>query len=152
MNLIEINDFYGEAFKACFRAYFLEIGIRLREDTDVFDDITASYKNEQMRTLAIEDGGALAGFIMFQPEHLQGGFFEENAVFIRELWISPDYRRRGFGKLLIESVEERFKPQGAGKLLLTYQENALGFYEKLGFRPADTYKAKNNHRVIAKTF
>ena len=40
----------------------------------------------------------------------------------------------------------------AAKLILTYDENALGFYTKLGFQADDSYKAKNDQNVIVKKF
>lgn len=152
MTIRELSDFYDERFQLCFRAYFLEIGIKLKEDTDVFDDITESYQKENMRTFVLEDENEIAGFIMFQPEHLKGGFFEERAGFIRELWIAPSLRRSGYGKRLIETVEDYFRKMDISKLILTYDENALEFYKKLGFHPDGSYQARNNGKVITKCF
>jgi len=152
MTIRELSNFYDARFQLCFRAYFLEIGIKLKEDTDVFDDITASYKQENMRTFVLEAENEIAGFIMFQPEHLTGGFFEEHAGFIRELWVAPAFRRSGYGKRLLETVEDYFRKMDISKLILTYDENALEFYKKLGFHPDGSYKAKNNGNVIVKYF
>lgn len=152
MTTIELSNFYDERFKQCFRTYFQEIGINLKEDTDVFDEITKSYNEEQMRTFVIADENRFSGFIMLQPEHLKSGFFEEHVGFIRELWVAPSHRNAGFGRSLIELAEAYFRQQGISKLILTYDENALGFYTKLGFQADDSYKAKNDQNVIVKKF
>ena len=86
MAILELSNFYDERFTQCFRAYFLEIGVNLKADTDVFDDITKSYEKENMRTFVIEEEKQFVGFIMLQPEYLKSGFFEEPVGFIRELW------------------------------------------------------------------
>ena len=150
MTILELSNFYDERFKQCFRAYFLEIGIHLKENTDVFDEIAKSYEKEKMRTFVIEEEKQFAGFIMLQPERLQSGFFEEQVGFIRELWIAPSFRQRGYGKQLMEIAENYFKKCEVRKLILTYEENAFGFYKSLGFHEDDAYKAKNEGNVIVK--
>ena len=150
MEILELSNFYDERFKQCFRAYFLEIGLKLKEDTDVFDDITKSYEDENMRTFVLTEEDQFAGFIMLQPEYLKSGFFEEWVGFIRELWVAPSFRRLGCGKQLIERAEDYFRVKKISKLILTYEEDALGFYKRLGFYPDDSYKAKNEGKVIVK--
>ena len=150
MTILELSNFYDERFTQCFRAYFLEIGVKLKADTDVFDVITKSYEKENMRTFVIEEGKQFAGFIMLQPEHLKSNFFEEPVGFIRELWVAPSFRRLGYGKQLIEIAEDFFKKKKIHKLILTYAEDALEFYKRLGFKPDSAYKAKNDGNVIVK--
>ena len=150
MTILELSNFYDERFKQCFRAYFLEIGVNLKEDTDVFDDITESYEKENMRTFVIEEDTQFAGFIMLQAEHLQGGFFEEKVGFVRELWVAPSFRCFGYGKQLIEIAEDYFKKKKIPKLILTYEDDALEFYKRLGFNHDSSYKAKNDGNVIIK--
>ena len=150
MAILELSNFYDERFTQCFRAYFLEIGVKLKADTDVFDVITKSYEKENMRTFVIEEGKQFAGFIMLQPEHLTSNFFEEPVGFIRELWVAPSFRRLGYGKQLIEIAEDFFKKKEIYKLILTYEEDALEFYKRLGFKPDSSYKAKNDGTVIVK--
>ena len=152
MEILELKNFYDERFKQCFRAYFLEVGINLKEDTDVFDVITKSYEQDNMRTFVLEEEKEFAGFIMLQPEHLKGGFFEEQVGFIRELWVAPPFRRLGYGKRLIEIAEDYFKRKEISKLILTYEDKAFGFYKRLGFNPDNSYKAKNGENVVIKSF
>lgn len=152
MIIEELNNFYDAEFMQCFRAYFLEIGIDLKESTAVFGDIAESYEEEEMRTFVIRKEDDIAGFIMIQPECLKSGFFEEHAGFIRELWISPPFRRLGYGKQLPEKAEEYFREKGISKLILTYEENALPFYKRLGFDLDCSYSARNGGNVVIKRF
>ena len=150
MAIFELSNFYDERFQQCFRAYFQEIGVNLKEDTDVFDVITESYEKENMRTFVIGEDGQFAGFIMLQPEHLQGSFFAQQAGFIRELWAAPPFRKLGYGRHLLKTAEAYFREKNISMLILTYDENALGFYEKMGFSPDNTYTAKNDGKVVVK--
>ena len=150
MEIFELNNFYDARFQQAFRAYFQEIGVNLKEDTDVFDNIAEAFEKENMRTFVMRDKTSLAGFIMVQPEYLKGSFFEERTGFVRELWVAPPFRRLGCGKELLEKAEDHFRKKGISKLILTYEEDALPFYLKMGFMPDGSYKAKNNGKILIK--
>ena len=150
MEIFELSDFYDPRFQQAFRAYFLEIGVNLREDTDVFDHIAESFEKENMHTFVLGDENSLAGFIMVQPECLKGSFFEERTGFIRELWVAPSGRHLGYGSQLLEKAENFFRVKRISKLILTYEEDALPFYLKKGFMPDGSYEAKNNGKILIK--
>ena len=150
MTISELVNFYDERFKLCFRAYFQELGVPLGEDTDVFDEMTRAREEEQMRALVLADEHRLAGFILFQVECLRSGFFEERVGFIRELWVAPSARGHGYGRQLLEAAQQHFRQENICKLLLTYEDDALGFYVSSGFRPAPSYTAVNEGAVIVK--
>ena len=150
MEILELCDFKDVRFTECFRRYFLEIGIRLKDDTDVFDEIAKSCEKENMRAFVLGEDQAFTGFIMFQPELLKGGFFEERLGFIRELWVDPSYRHLGYGRRLIETAEKHFREEKIAKLILTYEEEAIGFYRKLGFVHDRSYCAENGGNIVIK--
>jgi len=55
-------------------------------------------------------------------------------IYIEDLWIDSNHRRKGYGKKLLENLEQRFKGKGFNNInLVTNQFNAPGFYEKCGF-------------------
>ncbi len=151
--MTKITNFYDPAFQRAFRAYFEEIGIALKPDTDVWDDIARSAREEGTECLASMEGGELAGFILYQEELMtsQSGFFTQRLGFIRELWVRPGCRGRGLGRALVSRVEAGFRAGGTGKLVLTYEASAIGFYEKLGFTAEPTVTAKNGRPVIGKS-
>jgi GNAT superfamily N-acetyltransferase len=51
------------------------------------------------------------------------------------LWVKEDLRGRGYGRQLMEVVEEKARELGAKNAYLdTFSFQAPGFYEKLGYR------------------
>lgn len=150
MNIVEIKDFKESSFKNAFRTYFKEIGIELKEDTDVFDLITKSKEEEGMRCCCVEADGEVIAFIMFQIENMKSRFFTEDLGFIREFWVKEERRRKKIGSKLMEYCINEFKKFGIKKLILTYEEEALLFYEKQGFALDLSYMAKNKMQCVVK--
>lgn len=140
------------AFQQAFRAYFAEIGIHLKADTDVWDEIDASFHKEQAVCVTLTDGSKVVGFIMIQPHCLTDSmnFFTQKLGFIRELWVAPDYRRQGLGRRLVRYAEQFFQERGICKAILTYEPSAIRFYQNLGFQADPSYSARNGERVITK--
>ncbi|MFM9943254.1 MAG: GNAT family N-acetyltransferase [Hyphomicrobiaceae bacterium] len=52
------------------------------------------------------------------------------------LFVAPEYRRLGAGKVLVRAIEEQAKQRGAPRLYL-YTGGAVGFYERLGWQVID---------------
>lgn len=60
---------------------------------------------------------------------------------IRYMAVSPDSRRLGVGRLLVNALEEIAKEEGAERIMLDARSEAVGFYLVLGYRVvADSYK------------
>ena len=152
MTVTELRDYSDLEFQACFRAYFAEIGITLRENTDVFRKMQRFADEQDMRCLALTENGKVFGFLQFQEETMTHpmGFFTERLGFLREFWIAPDRRGQGWGTRLLGAVEEALRTAGVRKLILTYEPSALGFYRKHGFQPDPSYTAANQQDVVTK--
>ena len=76
-------------------------------------------------------------------------FFEEPVGFIREFWISPAYRRQGYGKMLLHLAEAYFVEHGAFRAILT-ADDAAAFYRAGGYENAPGIRAKNKMEVLVK--
>ncbi len=79
----------------------------------------------------IEEDGKLAAIIETDRE------FWNNRMKITDLVVLPEYRRRGYGRLLVEKAKELAKKEGFRALFLdTHSCNtpAIDFYLALGFR------------------
>jgi putative acetyltransferase len=53
---------------------------------------------------------------------------------IRRVWVHPDAAGRGVGRELVTRAEARARDAGARRYVVCASMNAVGFYEKLGFR------------------
>jgi putative acetyltransferase len=71
-----------------------------------------------------EEDGAVVGF----------GELDQAGGEIQGLYVSPDVASRGVGKKLLHTLEERARAFGLESLYLTSSLNAVGFYERAGFK------------------
>ena len=71
---------------------------------------------------------------------------ENKTVFIYSLLIFEQYRRRGYAKLALASLESELKEKGIKRFWFNVFANnaaALSFYEKSGYNITNYYLAKN---------
>lgn len=73
-------------------------------------------------------------------------------IYVDDLWIDLKYRKLGFGKKLLQNLEERFKDKGYNNInLVTNQFQAPEFYLKCGFEIEFVRINKHNPK-LNKTF
>jgi GNAT superfamily N-acetyltransferase len=90
--------------------------------------------------LVAELGGRAIGFASLIP---QG-----EVCVLDDLWVDPDWIRRGIGTRLFEASAERALDLGAARLEWEAEPNAVGFYEKLGGRYLRDSPPTELNRVI----
>lgn len=76
--------------------------------------------------VALDASGMLLGFSIVLP--VRNGRCE-----LDHLFVEPDAMRQGVGRLLVEDVLSHAGAAGAGFVDVIADENALGFYERVGF-------------------
>lgn len=80
------------------------------------------------------------GYVILESDKpiglLRYNLFWDNIPFCTMLIIDIDYRKKGYGKQLMEYWEKDMKEQGNGMLLVSTQvdEAAQHFYRKLGYK------------------
>ncbi|KGF71985.1 GNAT family acetyltransferase [Neosynechococcus sphagnicola sy1] len=82
--------------------------------------------------LARWDGDAV-GFALFF--HTYSTFLTRPGLYLEDLFVQPDYRRRGIGKALISQVAKIAVERGCGRLewtVLDWNAPAIAFYQGLG--------------------
>ncbi len=62
---------------------------------------------------------------------------EDKVLFIYRLLISPLYRKKGYGRKMVEFARDRAKEYGYKKMALYSVEEAEGFWERNGFSVDD---------------
>jgi ribosomal protein S18 acetylase RimI-like enzyme len=73
-------------------------------------------------------------------------------VYIDDMWIHTSYRRKGYGRKLLQTIEEHFEGKGFNNInLVTNAFNAPEFYKKCGFTEEFVRVNKVNPK-LTKTF
>jgi ribosomal protein S18 acetylase RimI-like enzyme len=76
------------------------------------------------------------------------GYTMHEEVYVDDLWVDENYRGNGYGKELMESVEEKFKNKGYNNInLYTKEFQAPYFYKKLGYELEFIRENKNNPKL-----
>ena len=76
--------------------------------------------------LGVDDGGTLVAVATFVPT--------DEGVQLRGMAVEPAVRGRGVGRLLVEAALERLRDAGVERLWCNARDDAVPFYERLGFR------------------
>ena len=94
---------------------------------DPLADFAQALAGTTSTVLITGQGEALAGSVMVG--------FDGHRGWVYYLAVSPDFRRQGIGRTLMESAETWLRACGAPKIQLMVRDDnhaALGFYEALG--------------------
>lgn len=76
---------------------------------------------------------------------------------IKRMYVSPDHRGRGFGRLILQRLEQQARTAGARRIILetgARNAEALGLYAKAGYHAIPTYAEARDpevNRAFAKT-
>ena len=87
-------------------------------------------------TLIAEDGDEPVGFALFF--HNFSTFLAQPGIYLEDLFVKPEHRGRGVGRLLLERLAQIAVDRGCGRLewaVLDWNESAIRFYERLGAKP-----------------
>lgn len=95
------------------------------DDVQFYKPLILNEYFRQVQLFGITDGQILVGFIGLEGRNIQ------------MLFLDPDKRGKGFGKLLVHFAMENF----AAKYVDVNEQNeeAVGFYRHLGFSPVARY-------------
>ena len=80
-----------------------------------------------------EWNGAPAGFALYFYNF--STFLTKPGIYIEDLFIRPDYRRRGIARNLFAYLARKVRNEGCGRLewwVLDWNKDAIAFYESLG--------------------
>jgi GNAT superfamily N-acetyltransferase len=90
--------------------------------------------------LIAEHDGAPAGFALFF--HNFSTFLGKPGIYLEDLFVRPQARHHGVGRALLARLAEIAIDRGCGRLewaVLDWNEDAIGFYRKLGAKPMDDW-------------
>lgn len=84
--------------------------------------------------------GDLAGYAIYFFTF--SSFVGRPGIWLEDVYVRPDFRRRGIGRKLIEAVAQIGAERNCGRFewtALNWNERALDFYNKLGARKMDEW-------------
>jgi len=91
--------------------------------------------------------------VMNETEALGCGrvYFENNTAHLGRIAVVKKARKNGIGRIIIEELISISKEHGADEIVLGAQVQAVGFYEKLGYKPyGDIYSDANIEHINMK--
>lgn len=113
---------------------------------------TSGFSEEVLRdvyasafVIVMEMQGVVAGFATL----VDSG---ETAGEMDLLYVSPDFKKRGVGKLLVRAIEDRVRQQGMTALWVDASEPAAHRLEQLGYRVHERHKKTVNGVVFHNTW
>jgi len=120
-----------------FVSYFGELGVQVAEEvvrSSVCPLIAGQVTAGIVRMDLCVEGGQPIGFSIYQVDHPESDWCKkEGWGCIREFFILPAYRRRGFGRRLAAHTEAQLAQMGATCIYLT-RTDALVFWTSCGYR------------------
>lgn len=150
MNVYCLDEKHYKDFEKLFSDYFKELDCEddpLPLSIDCINDFEAGL----LSVAVAEENGAVAGFIIYQIDDVINDWcFMEGAGDLRELYIAPEYRRRGFASKLIRFAENHLKRQGADTVYTLPTEESEKFFEKAGYTDGGDYCPELDNKVFTK--
>lgn len=98
--------------------------------------------DSQLVLVAVEDE-QIVGVII--------GTIDNNEGYYYRIAVAQNYQRRGIGKMLIQSLRERFEHRKVKKIMVnvdTYTEPILFLYESMGYHAQDFSRSMQNLRIV----
>ncbi|MDE7305816.1 MAG: GNAT family N-acetyltransferase [Clostridia bacterium] len=140
LHALPLRDEAQNVFKKLFKDYYQELGCD--EDCDhllnefILPDLIAGLFKIDM----LKDGDEYVGFVAYQIDEMGGEWsFKEGWGDIREIYIAPSSRRKGYGKFLLYTAEMKLNESGAKKAYCLPCEGASSFFTACGYKKTDDY-------------
>lgn len=122
---------------------------RLQEVVATEEDIkSVVFERKIAEALIAEHMGKPAGFAIFFYNF--STFLGKPGIYIEDLFVSPEFRGKGLGKLIFSFIAKLAIQRNCGRVewtVLTWNEPAINFYKKIGALPKNEwmlYKINGN--------
>ena len=99
----------------------------------------------------LEIDGILRGFVLYQIDSQKSDWcVKEGYGTIREIYVAADLRKGGHGKSLALHAENQLRQMNIPGVYLTSEEEAIGFWEKMGYQNSGEICSENNGQIFVK--
>lgn len=116
---------------------------RLRHECVATDDLLRASlfgPRPYAEVVIAEREGEPVGFALFF--HNFSTFLARPGIYLEDLYVRPEHRGHGIGRALLRHLAQLAVERECGRLewsVLDWNEDAIGFYRKLGARPQDEW-------------
>lgn len=94
-----------------------------------------------VEVLLAEDGGARAGFAAYF--HNYSTFLGRPGMYVEDIFVLPEYRRRGHGRALLREMARIAVARGCSRFewaVLDWNDPAIAFYRSIGAPPLPDWR------------
>lgn len=111
---------------------------RLEDRLDDYDEAHIKYRLKGSVSIGIESGGRIVA-------GLDGCMTAFRILYISTVFVEEEYRRKGYGRALVEEAERRAKALGANMIRLdTFGFQGRDFYLALGYEEVGHYENRED--------
>ena len=109
------------------------------------------FQRRRVRLFVAAEGKRLVGYALYLYSY--SSFVAKPTLYLEDLFVLEDYRKKSVGFALFRKCVDEAISKGCGRMewtVLTWNEKALKFYEKLGARKlSDWYSYRLDERALA---
>lgn len=95
--------------------------------------LLADWKAQRFEYLVLQDEAqGIIGISLYYPRY---STWKGYCYYLEDLYVMPEYRGKGYGKLLLEATAAKARAAGANRMdwqVLDWNESAVKFYESIG--------------------
>lgn len=140
LHVTPLSDKLKEDFTKLFRDYYAELDCGEDSEHLVGEYILPDLLSGLLSIDIIEDGGAPAGFIIYQVDDINNDWnVREGWGDIREIYIVPEKRGQGLGKFLLYTAEMKLLERGVEKAYCLPSFDSEKFFASCGYSATDEY-------------
>lgn len=146
-----LTDATRKGFEKLFADYYEELDCGENVEHLLNEYILADCLAGLIKIDVIFEGETLAGFVIYQIDDINNEWnLKEGWGDVREIYISPSFRRQGLGKFLLYSAEMKLKEAGAKKSYCLPYEAAVPFFTACGYKDTLEYCEDLDCNIFAK--
>lgn len=106
----------------------------VEDKLSAFDEAYITYKMDGSIQIGIEEDGKLVA-------GLDACITAFKILYVSTVFVDEEYRRKGYGRILIEEMEKRAKKMGVNTIRLdTFSWQGKEFYESLNYEVVGSYE------------
>lgn len=147
-----LTDESKTQFEKLFTEYYSELdcgeNVKHLVDEYILPDLLAGL----IRIELLKDGDTYAGFVIYQKDDIDNEWnFKEGWGDVREIYVIPSKRRKGYGKFLLYTAELKMRESGLDRAYCLPCDGAEKFFEACGYKKGGEYSEELDCFVYEKT-